>query len=283
MKQSRGFSLVELAMAVLIIGLLLAGALIPLSSQIDTRNIAETQRNMEAIREAIIGFAQANGRVPCPADGTIKTGQSVAGVPAGVEVTSGSAPNTACTQVYGVVPWSTLGVPETDGWGRRFSYQVTAIFADGIGLGTFNNTFPVTQSPPCPTPVIPTPTQSSFALCSMGSLTVNTRSEQSPHVANPIGLSLAAVIVSHGKNGGGAFTPTGGTQLVLLPANAGADETANAAHAGATTTFVSRVQTPSQFGGCNDATGTFCEFDDLVVMISSNVLMVRMIAAGKLP
>lgn len=279
MKQSRGFSLVELAMAVLIIGLLLAGALIPLSSQIDTRNIAETQRNMEAIREAVIGFAQANGRLPCPADGIIKAG--VAG--AGVEVTSGSAPNTTCTQVYGVVPWSTLGVPETDGWGRRFSYQVTAIFADGIGLGTFNNTFPVTQSPPCPTPVIPTPTQSSFALCSMGSLTVNTRSEQSPHTANPIGLSLAAVIVSHGKNGGGAFTPTGGTQLVLLPANAGADETANAARAAATTTFVSRVQTPSQFGGCNDATGTFCEFDDLVVMISSNVLMARMIAAGKLP
>jgi prepilin-type N-terminal cleavage/methylation domain-containing protein len=279
MKQSSGFSLIELAMAVLIIGLLLAGALIPLSSQIDTRNIAETQRNMEAIREAIIGFAQANGRLPCPADGTFKTGVAFAGV----EALSGSAPNRACAQVYGVVPWSTLGVPETDGWGRRFSYQVTAIFADGIGLGTFNNTFPVTQSPPCPTPVVPTPTQSSFALCSMGSLTVNTRSEQSPHTANPVGLSLAAVIVSHGKNGGGAFTPTGGTQLVLLPANAGADETANAAHAGATTTFVSRVQTPSQFGACNDATGTFCEFDDLVVMISSNVLMARMTAAGKLP
>jgi prepilin-type N-terminal cleavage/methylation domain-containing protein len=279
MIRSRGFSLVELAMAVLIIGLLLAGALVPLSSQIDTRNIAETQRNMDAIREAIIGFAQANGRLPCPADGTIKAG--VAG--AGVEATSGSAPNTACTQVYGVVPWSTLGVPETDGWGRRFSYQVTAIFADGIGLGTFNNTFPVTQNPPCPTPVIPTPTQSSFALCSMGSLTVNTRSEQLPHVANPIGLSLAAVIISHGKNGGGAFTPTGGTTLTALQANAGADETANAAHIATTSTFVSRVQTPSQFGSCNDATGTFCEFDDIVVMISSNVLMARMIAAGKRP
>ena len=117
----------------------------------------------------------------------------------------------------------------------------------------------------------------------MGSLTVNTRSEQLPHTTSPIGSSLAAVIISHGKNGGGAFTPTGGTQQVLLPANAGADETANAAHADATTSFVSRVQTPSQFGSCSDATGTFCEFDDLVVMISSNVLIARMVAAGKLP
>lgn len=278
MKQSSGFSLIELAMAVLIIGLLLAGALIPLSSQVDTRNIAETQRAMDAIKEAIIGFAQANGRLPCPADGTIKTGVANAGV----EALSGAVPNTTCTHVFGVVPWSTLGVPETDGWGRRLSYQVTQIFGDGIGLSTTNNTVPAAQSPTCTSP-IPAPTQSSFALCSMGSLTVNTRSEQLPHTANPVGSSLAAVIISHGKNGGGAYTPAGGSTLTALPGNAGADETTNAAHSDATTTFVSRVQTPSQFGACNDATGTFCEFDDIVAMIPSNMLITRMIAAGKLP
>src|SRR5262249_24426619 len=148
-------------------------------------------------------------------------------------------------------------------------------------LATTNNTVPLAQSPTCTSP-IPAPTQSSFALCSMGSLTVNSRNEQS-HALSAIGTSLAAVIISHGKNGSGAYTSAGGSTLVAMPAHAGADETTNAAHSAATTTFVSRVQTPSQFGACNDASGTFCEFDDIVVMISTNVLMARMVAAGKLP
>ena len=53
MSRSKGFSLVELAVALTIIALLLAGALIPLSVQIDVRNVGDTQRSMESIREAI--------------------------------------------------------------------------------------------------------------------------------------------------------------------------------------------------------------------------------------
>jgi prepilin-type N-terminal cleavage/methylation domain-containing protein len=268
MIRSKGFSLVELSVALIIIALLLVGALIPLSTQIDVRSAAETQRTLDSIREAIIGFAQANGRLPCPADGTKAAGAAGAGT----EALSG----TACANLFGVVPWAALGVPETDSWGRRFSYQVSAIFADGIGLATTNNTFPAAQSPPCTAPV-PAPTQSSFALCSMGSLTVNTRNEAT-HAANAIGSALPAVIVSHGKNGSGAYTPAG----LILAAPSGADELFNAAHSNATTTFFSRVRTPA-VSGCNDATGSFCEFDDIVVMISSSVLMARMVAAGKLP
>jgi len=79
MSRSKGFSLVELAVALAIIALLLAGALIPLSTQIEVRNAADTQRAMESIREAIVGFAQANGRLPCPADGSIAAGAAGAG------------------------------------------------------------------------------------------------------------------------------------------------------------------------------------------------------------
>src|SRR5437762_13518430 len=69
MSRGKGFSLVELAVALAIIALLLAGALIPLSTQVEVRNVADTQRRIESIREAILGFAQANGRLPCPAYG----------------------------------------------------------------------------------------------------------------------------------------------------------------------------------------------------------------------
>ena len=256
MNQSKGFTLVEVAVALGIIALLLAGALIPLSTQFDVRNVADTQRAMESIREAITGFAQANGRLPCPADGTIAAG----GTNAGKEL----CPN---GNGFGVVPWATLGVPETDGWGRRFSYWVSPIFADAMGT-----TFGCTPAP------VPAPTQSSFALCSLGTLTVNTRNE-STHAFNAIGLMLPAVIISHGKNGFGAYTPGG----VTLAAPAGTDEIANANHASAATTFFSRIPTPSR-SPCSDAAGpSFCEFDDIVVMISSNTLIARMVAAGRLP
>ena len=287
---SKGFSLVELAVAVAIIALLLAGALIPLSTQIEVRNVADTRRSMESIRDAIIGFAQANGRLPCPADGTVPAGGSdAAGRPAGAEqLTPATLPppsTAACTNSFGVIPWTTLGVPETDNWGRRFSYWVSPIFADGIGVtpasAAFNNTFPIAQNPACNAP-IPAPTQSSFALCSQGSFTVNARSE-STHTATAVGLVLPAVIISHGKNGFGAYTPAGST----LAAPTGADEIANATHTGApggVTTFYSRAPTPSA-SGCSDATSgsPFCEFDDIVVMISSSTLITRMVAAGKLP
>jgi len=286
MGRNKGFSLIELAVALAIIALLIAGALIPLSTQMDVRNVADTRRSMESIREAIIGFAQANGRLPCPADGTVPAGGTdAAGRPAGAEqLTPTTLPppsNAACTNSFGVIPWTTLGVPETDDWGRRFSYWVSPIFADGIGVtpvsAAFNNTFPAAQNPACTAP-IPVPTQSSFALCSQGSFTVNTRNESS-HAANAIGLVLPAVIISHGKNGFGAYTPGGFT----LAAPPGADEIANATHTAAATTFFSRTTTQSA-SPCSDAAGpAFCEFDDIVVMITSNTLIARMVAAGKLP
>src|SRR2546426_9635364 len=120
MNQSRGFTLTELTMALPITALLTAGAMIPLTAQIEVRNVADTQRTMESIRDAIIGFAQANGRLPCPASGNTPAGA----VGAGTEVLGiNSCANAG--GAFGVVPWATLGVPETDAWGRRFSYRVS--------------------------------------------------------------------------------------------------------------------------------------------------------------
>src|SRR5713101_7074320 len=135
MIRSRGFSLVELAVAVAIMALLLAGALIPLSTQIDVRNSADTQRSMESIRDAITGFAQANGRLPCPANGgtpagTVDTTTWATSVGAGAE--QWDPAHNRCYTVFGVVPWATLGVSETDAWGRRLSYRVSSAFADAI-------------------------------------------------------------------------------------------------------------------------------------------------------
>jgi prepilin-type N-terminal cleavage/methylation domain-containing protein len=279
MSRSKGFSLVELAVALAIIALLLAGALIPLSTQMDVRNVADTQRTMESIREAIVGFSQANGRLTCPAAGTVPAGGTDAfGLAAGTAQYNVAGFPNQCASSAGTVPWATLGVPEVDGWGRRFSYWVSPIFADALPPATTTVSSPG-QSPAC-TPT-PSPTQSSFALCSQGILTVNTRNEASHATPTPLGSQLPAVIVSHGKNGFGAYTPAG----VTLAAPAGFDEIANANHASTATTFVSRISTPNPFPlGCNDnSAASLCEFDDIVVMIASNTLIARMVAAGRLP
>ena len=111
MSRGKGFSLVELAVSLAIIALLLAGALIPLSAQIDVRNGADTQRSMESIRDAVMGFAQANGRLPCPANGatpagTVDTTTWATAVGAGAE--QWDPPNNRCYTVFGVVPCDLL-------------------------------------------------------------------------------------------------------------------------------------------------------------------------------
>ena len=59
-----------MAMVLMIVGLLLGGMLVPLSAQMDQRNVSDTQKTLSDIKEALIGYAIANGRFPCPASST---------------------------------------------------------------------------------------------------------------------------------------------------------------------------------------------------------------------
>ena len=309
MSKSKGFSLVELAVALAIIALLLAGALIPLSTQIEVRNAADTQRAMESIREAIVGFAQANGRLPCPADGSIAAGAAGAGTE---QIGLSSCFNVGGT--FGVVPWATLGVPETDAWGRRFSYRVAPAFADKVSLATWNtikNTSGYSAPPPPPTYLPQTtsspdspqnqsplchlttpPTFSSFALCTLGDIAVFTRGG-STTTAVPLGTALPAVFISHGKNGFGAWQ-TNGTRLNPIPtgndeaANVNGNTTATPSGGYSSWAFYSRTRAPAAAGCVDPVPGATnaapaCEFDDIVMMIPSNALIARMVAAGRLP
>lgn len=187
-----GFTLVELAMVLVIFSLLIGGMLMGLGAQRQVAEVNESQKQLGEIRDALIGFAVTNGRLPCPADPTVASGAAGAGierVPTAGGCTGGAA------ALAGALPWATLGVPELDAWGRRWSYRVTGVFAQ-----------PITG-------------QAAFTLASAGDINVRVTTAGTLLAAN-----VPAVVVSHGSNGLGGYLPTG----LAMTASADADESENA-------------------------------------------------------
>lgn len=100
-----GFSLVEMAVVLVILGLVMVAFISPLSMQHEIRNIEGTRASLHQINEAIHGFVILNGRLPCP------TTQ-----PDPLDATYGEE-DCSFSGVEGFLPWKTLGVNATDEWG----------------------------------------------------------------------------------------------------------------------------------------------------------------------
>jgi len=131
--QSLGFTLVEIAIVLIIASLLLGGLITPLTAQIDQRNYNETKVQLAEIRESIVGFALSHLAIdgkpylPCPdTDGD------------GVENRAGNL----CASEVGSIPTQSLGLKGTDVWERDFVYRVSSSFANnatGFTLSTVAN------------------------------------------------------------------------------------------------------------------------------------------------
>lgn len=194
MKVQRGFTLIELAIVLVIVTILVGGLAMPLSAQIQARRVAETKRTLEEAREAIIGYAMThpgtpatNRRLPCPdTDGD------------GNENRDGSG--SFCAAESGFFPWVDLGVAAQDAWGNRLRYAIST------GLAHPNAGFSASTTLAQP-----------LVIC-----TSHTCSPASPDVAN----NLAFAVVSHGPNGWGAQNMNNAPGI-LQAAPSGLDETAN--------------------------------------------------------
>ena len=113
----RGFVLIEVAIALLVLALILGGILAPLNEQVEQGKIRDTNKVISDINEALLGYVMINGRLPRPATSSTN----------GVENASACASETACT---GFIPWTTLGSGKLDAWGNIIRYSVTPAFAN---------------------------------------------------------------------------------------------------------------------------------------------------------
>jgi len=101
-----GFTLLEVAIALLVLTLLLGSLAPPLAARWEQQRWRQTQDQLQEIRGALLAYAVLHGRLPCPS-----REPNPASAAYGLE--DCAAPETA----EGYLPWRALGVRETDPWG----------------------------------------------------------------------------------------------------------------------------------------------------------------------
>lgn len=196
-----GFSLLEMAVVLVIIAVLAAGGAVIFASQFQQRQAEVTQARMTKLQQALLDYRRTFKRLPCPAD--IKSynvrdqyfGIEAAnatgcnGSPAATYVynmSTGSAVTCTAAQhcVYGgMVPTKTLKLPDDDafdGWGNRIVYAVDSDFAKADAF--------VTQS-------------DIAADVQAGTTRIIVRSEHD----DPKTIAAVYVLLSAGANGHGAY------------------------------------------------------------------------------
>ncbi len=294
MKRQRGFSLIELAIVLVIVTILIGGLAMPLSAQIQARRIAETNKTLEEAREAITGYAMSHTTSTC-------TCAYTSGVLDGLPTTTCSA-NLCPTSVTGTAtltirPRHYLPCPDLNDTDPESNQD-----NDGVdGLTDLNNGVEdryktgsninrcATPSGNLPWVTLATAAQDAWGNRLHYSLTDATTMYGNSSTGFPnsstgnnqictistggcstgtIASNVPAVLVSYGPNGWGARNVNGNT----LAAPTSADELENI---DADTSFVSRAPTQPGVGGG--------EFDDLVVWISDGLLKSRVCPSGGCP
>jgi len=114
-KANSGFSLIELAIVLVIVATLSVGTLSALRLHTERANLLEARSMLAEAREALLNHAAVSGNLPCPD-------------------TNDDGDPDACPAngaLVGRVPWRLLALPERDPWGQTLNYSVHSSFASG--------------------------------------------------------------------------------------------------------------------------------------------------------
>lgn len=242
-----GFSLVELAIALAVLGVMLTGLLGPLQQLRTHQRQQDTRAALAAIRQGLLGYAMSHGRLPCPADPALADSHAQAGL---------ALPDTGmpCQRQAGVLPWKTLGAPALDAWGHRYSYAVAARYSQ-----------PVSQ--------LAYPQASSAAELAEAAWYVHLTASATPPAAVQQ-TRLAALVLSHGANGYGSWDALGQS---LPSGSASSGEQLNVVTVGRD---LGSNGAPKPFYG---PTNPGVDSDDVLEAIPAPLLLHALVSAGRLP
>jgi prepilin-type N-terminal cleavage/methylation domain-containing protein len=128
MKKQAGFSLVEISIVMVVMGLLMGAVLNGGSAFIQNSRISKTKKDLDTISQSITGFVVANGRFPCP-----DTNDD------GEENCDGSE--------YGQLPYVDLGAEKFDFWNSPYMYAADTDYSNDPpgALGACDLTFNATS------------------------------------------------------------------------------------------------------------------------------------------
>jgi len=261
-----GFTLVEMAIVIVILGFVLGALLMPMQVQRQQQAQLQTENTLAIAKRALLGYAQTHGRLPCPATA----------VSNGIEQPIGGA--AACTQAVGFLPAATLGMQPADaqgyaldGWDNRIRYAVTQSSAGGAATPDYttniadNAATPLVNEADGMNVVGMSNLLPDLRVCASSvGITATVCSAAVPET-NYLINNAVAVIYSIGATGNQAI--------------GGADETANLNDADANGIVDDGVFVNHEPRSAADANG---EFDHIVTWISPYVLYNAMIEAGQL-
>ena len=255
----RGFTLIEVAMAMAVIGVLLAGTLGPLAMQVEQRRRYASEQMLKEALDALLGYAVVHGVLPC-ADGAAQSD-------GWADWAGDSQSDASGCKTYPSVGWlphRSLGVAGLDGWGNRLGYAVSADF-----------TRPHARGEPCG--------GDDFDLCATSEVAIEDWDPLQGVRDEETAFGVAAVIVGYGKNAREMQLFAGGPTHAQAPAGDYLHEPENA---DGDLVFVSRRASMGA-RACTDSrdAGSLprCHFDDLLVWISPAILMERMVSSRRLP
>jgi prepilin-type N-terminal cleavage/methylation domain-containing protein len=169
-----GFTIVEMAIVLVIVGLLIGGLLVPLATQKEQQRRSDNAAMLDEAVQALIGFATVHGRLPCPDTDALTSPNR------GQE--NFCAPTNALPY-YGRLPWVTLGInAEFDPWGdgtvtHTVRYAVHGAYVGAIALDA-----------------------ESLASAGGRTLEVHTNAADCGSAANKVAMNVPAVVWTTAKN-----------------------------------------------------------------------------------
>lgn len=176
----KGFTLVEIAVVLVIVGLLVGSFIGTFAERIETTRRDNTNQELSEIKQVLMAYVYTNSPLflPCPDTDMPPNGLENRNV--GGDCAAGNA--------VGSLPWFNLGMAHADAWNTRYSYWVNPDYSINTG---FNMT-----------------------TGEVNSAQINTRINNNAIAIVP---NAVAVIFSRGKNGFGGVSVEGVNRNPIPP------------------------------------------------------------------